>query len=574
MAEKYIARVAYACSNDDKTRIVEVAYFATYLTLSDSSAVIQRQTMLASWKQHEDDKKKQLTYPNQQQAAHTIVDHFNKGSRVVVLAALPGSGKTGTSLQVAYDMTTYHNNAMLVPRQHVIFICGLSDKDWVETFKKELPAEFRHHVYHRGQLDNENVRVSLKQIIDEGNVLIVLDEAHVANGKDQSVSKTLKSIGVLSEKTLHEKRICLLAVSATPERIVVDLRKWNNDLKAPTVFMEPALSYKGFKTMLDEKRIIENSTADITDAYVKEWLTTENHRFNSPKYFIWRVNNKQDEAVLTKACDSLGIGVRIHTSNERFANVDKAMSNAPQLHTVIIIRGFWRASKRPEIKHVGATYEKSPKKQNTTATAQGLTGRFCNTYDYEGDWTDPSQRPHHYCNKVAIEEYLAAWDKGFDPSLSSYTSSNYKTKGDGSKPRGRKTFVHPENVVGVNEETWWVLSNTFGSFDAVKVFLRSKFPEVAPHKPHKVGEYELSTRLKTYYKRAKEELTSEDRLCLDIESYKIPSKTTNVSKTEKGQAYMIYPVYPTKTSTPSDVRYLICYYDSEKKDVLVATPPL
>ena len=28
MAEKYIARVAYACSNDDKTRIVEVAYSA------------------------------------------------------------------------------------------------------------------------------------------------------------------------------------------------------------------------------------------------------------------------------------------------------------------------------------------------------------------------------------------------------------------------------------------------------------------------------------------------------------------------------------------------------------------
>ena len=51
-------------------------------------------------------------------------------------------------------------------------------------------------------------------------------------------------------------------------------------------------------------------------------------------------------------------------------------------HTIIFIKGFWRASKRISMKHIGATYEPIPIQRDISVTAQSLTARFCNNYEY------------------------------------------------------------------------------------------------------------------------------------------------------------------------------------------------
>jgi hypothetical protein len=98
------------------------------------------------------------------------------------------------------------------------------------------------------------------------------------------------------------------------------------------------------------------------------------------------------------------------------------------------------------------------------------------------------------------------------------------------------------------------------AFDKVKKYLQSVFPNtiVRPHAMHKVDGYEISTRLTNYYKKEKDKLTAEDRLT-EEKFKRFNSSAFGISSTGKGQLYMIYPVYPTMMSTPSEVRYYVRY---------------
>jgi hypothetical protein len=70
--------------------------------------------------------------------------------------------------------------------------------------------------------------------------------------------------------------------------------------------------------------------------------------------------------------------------------------------------------------------------------------------------------------------------------------------------------------------------------------------------------FELSTRLNTYYRKKMAELVESDRLTFD--RYKLIPMGMNISsKIGTGQQYMVYPVYPNEKSSPSEVRYYVRY---------------
>jgi hypothetical protein len=121
------------------------------------------------------------------------------------------------------------------------------------------------------------------------------------------------------------------------------------------------------------------------------------------------------------------------------------MEHAPKKHTAIIIKEFWRASKRLVRDHVGATYEPITKIRNSTVTSQGLTARFCDNFEYTGDWLNPSLRPLHFCDIGAIIEYMDWVDVGYDYSLTqAYQGGALKAK-DG-RVKSRPTMIHPNHV--------------------------------------------------------------------------------------------------------------------------------
>jgi hypothetical protein len=171
---------------------------------------------------------------------------------------------------------------------------------------------------------------------------------------------------------------------------------------------------------------------------------------------VWEYNGKcrvEDFIKINKlqlACEKLGLDYQDHNSDDKIEDFDELLKIAPYIFTAIVIKGFFRASKRiPNIQHIGATYEPIPKQQDVSVTAQALTARFCNTYEYSGDHLDINLRPLHYCDKEAIIKYLEWFNNDCDFSISKYKSQRISSNGKG-KVSSKPTKVDSTIVKGLN----------------------------------------------------------------------------------------------------------------------------
>jgi hypothetical protein len=387
---------------------------------------------------------KQLVYPNQKKAVDEIIHHYTNGKMAVCLVAQPGVGKTGVALELGYRVAIHLDDNIIVDTANIHTHCGMNDVEWKEQYEKNMLPSLRVNIAHRSVIKN-----SLKELQVLENGLIMTDEGHIASGKGMSQSKVLKDAGLLNIDTLIVKRNKLCQISATPEGIIEDMNKWGDD-KAALVILKPGPIYKGFQTMIDEQRIIDAPEL-ITLNDIEQFLDIFESRYNghTKRFFPMRgLTGEVLEHIRTVAIRK-GWEVKHHDSIDTIDDVDKLMSTPPNKHTIISLKEYWRASKRMKRTHIGGTYEKPPKQRNTSATSQGLTARQCDNYVYEGDWLNPNLRPLHFCDLVAIEEYLDWYNNGCNYKIATYTSANLKSKN--GKVKSRKTLLHPSNIDGLDE---------------------------------------------------------------------------------------------------------------------------
>jgi hypothetical protein len=99
--------------------------------------------------------------------------------------------------------------------------------------------------------------------------------------------------------------------------------------------------------------------------------------------------------------------------------------------------------------NIGATYEPKPKQRDVSVTAQALTARFCDNYEYSGDQLDINLRPLHYCDKEAIEQYVEWFNNDCDFINSKYKSQRISSNGKG-KVSSAITKVNSKVVEGLN----------------------------------------------------------------------------------------------------------------------------
>lgn len=140
------------------------------------------------------------------------------------------------------------------------------------------------------------------------------------------------------------------------------------------------------------------------------------------------------------------------------------------------------------------------------------------------------------------------------------TVSDYKSVSNGEitshekkeQKREERTNIRSRIVVMDSPE------QAFQTLHAVNEFLTKNIGKpIKARAFHTTPEgYEISTRLKNFTKKNKEELVSDDRLT--YEKFKTINKTQNISSS-KGQPYMIYPVYQTMMSAPDEVKYYVSY---------------
>lgn len=408
-----------------------------------------------------------LVYPNQEAASKRCLELFVAGTLFVLLVAQPGTGKTGTILETLKILATDEDNEKCVKTNDIFIMSGMDDTDWRDQMKDKMLPSFHKNIYHRSALPKQADKLSL---INNG--IVVTDECHYASGKDMTVSNTLRAAGLSDYNALKARKIRLLDISATCEGLGWDIKAWGD--KAAVVPVMPGPTYKGFQVMIDEGRIIQ--APDFDDyAVVQDWVGNfqERYKNTTKKYFPIRINSKKHTwfGNIRNAAHEFGWVTIEHNSDSRIEKIDEMMTTAPEKHTIIFIKGFWRASKRLERKHVGGSYEDVPKTKNVTSASQGLIGRFCDNYEYEGDELNPDLRPIHYGDLQAIEDYVAWFNGGCDFRSNDYSCARIKSKSGHISSKATKihssnisnldaTEVHNDprsaiTLINKNREDWW-----------------------------------------------------------------------------------------------------------------------
>jgi hypothetical protein len=399
---------------------------------------------------------KELVYPNQAEAAVTIIDEFfNKDKVLVTLVASPQVGKTGTFLQVAYLACTHPDDDSIIDPRDIFIITGMSDRDWQKQTQDDMLEAFKRRVYHRGRLntkdreDGFNTNLSIAK-----NALIIIDECHIGAEKEHMVSDCLRTLGLLDINILRKRNIKILEVSATPGATLYDSIEWGPKNHA-VVLLKPSSKYVGFKNFIQEKRI--HNSLDLTKIEGIDALTIFiKERFTQPRYHIIRMpaksrSNAEFEKNMKKICDREGWIMNNHSALDRVHDIDYHLTTEPKQHSFLIIKEFWRAGKRFDDSFMGIVHEPLTKAKDTNVTAQGLAGRLCGNDKKSG-----ASAAQIFCDVERISEYNdwfdlnGDWDAIIQKKKSYY--SRCLTIVNGVVSKHKDTLAHPSNVKGLDDD--------------------------------------------------------------------------------------------------------------------------
>ena len=412
--------------------------------------------------------KRYISYENQISVAVKINNLFNNLSVVIqMVIGYTQSGKTGCMVELIDQMTKNESNPISV--ENIFVITGLSSVDWVKQTMERFPECMRHHVFHLGKLDDFKAAVAGKQ-----NVLIIVDEAHMASKKKQTMSRIFKELNWKLDYMM-ENDIKLVQFSATPDGLIFALNgpKWPEEHYKITT-MKPGCSYFGAKQMNERKQLkqiknIYGRNKDgswISDEFREECLENiseilrDQLSFQEPRYLLVRIRGGIPEQAyhenFFEAIESLTADEQEmfeerhrHRRYDMRGNVDdisELLYTSPRKHTIVFIKEKMKCAQTLEyvvldektgktethkVKHnIGVVVERLT--LNDSFTIQGLLGRLCGYEEHDCIC---------YTNLESFEKYEELFDSNFDTEkleLVSWNSNTTLGRGD-----GRGTNVHP-----------------------------------------------------------------------------------------------------------------------------------
>ena len=412
--------------------------------------------------------KRYISYENQTSVAVNINTLFNNLSIVIqMVIGYTQSGKTGCMVELIDQITKNESNP--ISTQNIFIITGLSSRDWMKQTKGRIPECMRDRVYHNGQLEKFKAAVAGKQ-----NVLIIVDEAHMASKKKQTMSRIFKELNWKLDYMM-ENDIKLVQFSATPDGLIFALNgpKWPEEHYKITT-MKPGCSYFGAKQMNERKQLkqiknIYGRNKDgswISDEFREECLENiseilrDQLSFQEPRYLLVRIRGGIPEQAyhenFFEAIESLTADEQEmfeerhrHRRYDMRGNVDdisELLYTSPRKHTIVFIKEKMKCAQTLEyvvldektgktethkVKHnIGVVVERLT--LNDSFTIQGLLGRLCGYEEHDCIC---------YTNLESFEKYEELFDSNFDTEkleLVSWNSNTTLGRGD-----GRGTNVHP-----------------------------------------------------------------------------------------------------------------------------------
>jgi hypothetical protein len=288
-------------------------------------------------------------------------------------------GKTGIIQALTYEFVKNDNINPL----NMFILTGLSSCEWVKQTKERFIDMIKPNIFHRNTIGK--FAESLKTLND---MIIFLDEVHIATELKNEIGKTFLNCGLLSIKNLIERNIKIIQISATPDIALSELYKWDETNYNVSIIKSPD-NYIGIKKLLDNNQIFHyKSLTDIKNV-IEIKQTIQIKYGNNFKYHLLRVH--------TNTCETINNINKIFDDDNKFLvrnyfidnEIDATedlndiyLDNKPNKHTIIIIKEKIRCSYTINKNNIGILYErKADTYQNETTIIQGFLGRACGYYD-------------------------------------------------------------------------------------------------------------------------------------------------------------------------------------------------
>lgn len=364
-----------------------------------------------------------LIFPTQRDAGDEIVDLFTTHNKVAVTMTAPCQwGKTGTALHVIEKLATFADVEKLIPYQHIYIITGLSSIDWKEQTKKRIPECLHDKILHLPEI-NKVIPRNMHKCRD---ALFVIDECHIANGIDQTISDAFKKCEILTLEYMKENNIKILQVSATPDNSLQGILDWGDDheLYVPCI----PDTYVSFEKLFDWNRVYPK--LDLRDEeQLSKFFTHVIEEFNVPKYHILRVNTRHDiHDSIKQHAETHNIKILYHDCSDRAVNNlnDDLLVKPPDVHTIIIIKQMLKAAQTLNDKNIGIVHESVANCKNYSTEVQGLCGRLCGHGKQMGH-----QGPLLFCDVTILKNYIKLFNENFDYKTTKWSSDRLKSNGYG-----------------------------------------------------------------------------------------------------------------------------------------------
>tara|TARA_R110002074_G_scaffold15893_6_gene53804 strand:+ start:4995 stop:6356 length:1362 start_codon:yes stop_codon:yes gene_type:complete len=371
------------------------------------------------WKDKKSDEGS-LVYPQQKSIAIEIYDILTKGGKIcVTLCAPPQWGKTGVSLYLAKKFTTTKNK-WFTDYNQVYFCTGMSDTSMVKQTQDRLLPCWKKKVFHRNTFLRVVNHIKLLQKINKDyNILIILDECHIANLENQSMSEKLHELNIFKLDYLKTHNIKFLQISATPSNALVDCMDWG---KYHDKIIPPILEgYVSFSGIISENRIREPLNLNDYENCVKftdDFSIFPENRYHIVRMSIYTPNGGLSPYNIAKEhfrmiCKSKGynlIELNSEISKKTKEGIFLSLNNEPKSHTIIMIKNMLRAGKTLCDKFIGFGHEiVTIGDKSYSSEVQGIPGRLCGWGKKKG-----LGAPIIYCDENIIKNYILLYSSKFD----------------------------------------------------------------------------------------------------------------------------------------------------------------
>ena len=248
-------------------------------------------------------------FQNQRRTATLIVSDLEDGTLVFIgVVGETQSGKTGTMIATIKQ----YMEKNIIPIENIYIITGLSDTMWCEQTKERVPDSIMDRVFHRNELNDKFV----DEIKNKKNVLILMDEVHLAAKENQTIYKCFNAAGLLDKENLFKNDIKIIQFTATPDGIYCDLNNWNNGSKI--IISKPSANYMSSKNLFDQNRVFQYKPLVINyDQKINKILYNKNHSEKKKKKMLHNIKR------ITKFINKLTPHHRAETVEQQMVSIMK-----------------------------------------------------------------------------------------------------------------------------------------------------------------------------------------------------------------------------------------------------------